>query len=163
MTVVPLAREHWPEVERIYAAGIATGHATFESEPPTWEQFDAAKLPGLRLVAVEDGRPGHRCPAVHDQDPARRIPVQRCGDRRDVVLEGHVTRRVALREPGQGQGVDLVRLPAEDLGDLVPRPGAQPEPGNQNNLCRHRAILTSRAPTATAVSAAPSGGRRPSG
>ena len=56
MTVVPLTREHWPEVERIYAAGIATGHATFESEPPTWEQFDAAKLPGLRLVAVEDGR-----------------------------------------------------------------------------------------------------------
>ncbi|GAA1154505.1 N-acetyltransferase family protein [Nocardioides aquiterrae] len=55
MTVVPLTREHWPEVERIYAAGIATGHATFESEPPTWEQFDAAKLPGLRLVAVEDG------------------------------------------------------------------------------------------------------------
>lgn len=56
MSVVPLEAEHWPEVERIYAAGIATGHATFESEPPTWEQFDAAKLPGQRLVAVEDGR-----------------------------------------------------------------------------------------------------------
>ena len=56
MTVVPLAAGHWPEVERIYAAGIATGHATFETEPPTWEQFDAGKLPGHRLVAVERRR-----------------------------------------------------------------------------------------------------------
>jgi phosphinothricin acetyltransferase len=54
--VVPLTLEHWPEVERIYAAGIATGHATFESEPPSWEQFDAGKLPDQRLVAVRDGR-----------------------------------------------------------------------------------------------------------
>ncbi len=56
MTVVPLTEEHWPEVERIYAAGIATGHATFESEPPTWEQFDRGKLADQRLVALEDGR-----------------------------------------------------------------------------------------------------------
>ena len=56
MSVVPLSVEHWPEVERIYAAGIATGHATFESEPPSWEQFDAVKLPGQRLVALEEGR-----------------------------------------------------------------------------------------------------------
>ncbi|WP_243059240.1 GNAT family N-acetyltransferase [Nocardioides sp. SR21] len=56
MSVVPLEAGHWPEVERIYAAGIATGHATFESEPPSWEQFGAARLPGQRLVAIEDGR-----------------------------------------------------------------------------------------------------------
>ena len=35
---------HWPEVEALYAAGIATGHATFEAEPPTWEQSDRSKL-----------------------------------------------------------------------------------------------------------------------
>ncbi|MFT4085350.1 MAG: GNAT family N-acetyltransferase [Nocardioides sp.] len=51
-----LTATHWPEVERIYAAGIATGHATFESEPPSWEGFDAGKLAGHRLVAVEAGR-----------------------------------------------------------------------------------------------------------
>jgi phosphinothricin acetyltransferase len=45
----------WPQVERIYAAGIATGHATFESEPPSWEEFNASKLPEHRLVAVHDG------------------------------------------------------------------------------------------------------------
>ncbi|HEX5333195.1 MAG TPA: GNAT family N-acetyltransferase [Cellulomonas sp.] len=56
VTVVPLTVEHWPAVRDIYAAGIATGNATFESEPPSWEQFAAAKLPAHRAVAVdEDG------------------------------------------------------------------------------------------------------------
>ncbi|WP_315096768.1 GNAT family N-acetyltransferase [uncultured Cellulomonas sp.] len=54
MRILPLTAEHWPAVERIYAAGIATGHATFESTPPTWEAFDAARLPAHRLVAVDD-------------------------------------------------------------------------------------------------------------
>ncbi|MCL2543601.1 MAG: N-acetyltransferase family protein [Nocardioidaceae bacterium] len=48
--------DHWPEVERIYAAGIATGHATFEEAPPDWERFDTGRLPGQRLVAVEGDR-----------------------------------------------------------------------------------------------------------
>ena len=43
--------DDWPEVERIYAAGIATGDATFEADPPTWEAFDAGKLADHRLVA----------------------------------------------------------------------------------------------------------------
>jgi phosphinothricin acetyltransferase len=52
-----LTAQDWPAVERIYAAGIATGNATFESEPPTWEGFDTHKLAGHRLVAVgeDDG------------------------------------------------------------------------------------------------------------
>lgn len=51
-SIVPLTVGHWSRVEAIYAAGIATGHATFEAEPPTWEAFDAAKLPGQRHVAI---------------------------------------------------------------------------------------------------------------
>jgi L-amino acid N-acyltransferase YncA len=43
----------WPEVSRIYAEGIATRNATFETDVPTWEVWDAAHLPGHRLVAVE--------------------------------------------------------------------------------------------------------------
>ena len=53
LVVVPLAVDDWPAVEAIYAAGIATGHATFEAEPPSWEAFDAARLPDHRLVAVD--------------------------------------------------------------------------------------------------------------
>lgn len=54
ITLAPLDASHWPQVERIYAAGIATGHATFESQPPTWSAFDASRLPDQRLVAVDD-------------------------------------------------------------------------------------------------------------
>ena len=52
--VVPMAAEHWADVERIYAAGIATGHATFEATPPTWEAFDAGKMREHRFVALGD-------------------------------------------------------------------------------------------------------------
>jgi L-amino acid N-acyltransferase YncA len=47
--------EDWPTVERIWAEGIATGVATFETETPAWETFDADRLPGHRLVAELDG------------------------------------------------------------------------------------------------------------
>ena len=44
--------EHWPEVARIYAEGIATGNATFETDVPTWERWDSAHLPEHRFVAL---------------------------------------------------------------------------------------------------------------
>lgn len=47
---------HYPEVSRIYADGIAGGDATFETEPPTWESFDARRLPDHRWVAIERSR-----------------------------------------------------------------------------------------------------------
>ncbi len=43
----------WPSVRAIYAAGIATGDATFETEPPTWERFDATRLAGHRYVVTD--------------------------------------------------------------------------------------------------------------
>jgi L-amino acid N-acyltransferase YncA len=46
----------WPSVEAIYAEGIATRLATFETRTPTWQEFDAGRLAGHRLVAVDDGR-----------------------------------------------------------------------------------------------------------
>jgi len=53
MTVVrKLVAADWPEVERIYAQGIEDGEATFEVATPSWEAFDAGKLPAMRLVAV---------------------------------------------------------------------------------------------------------------
>jgi L-amino acid N-acyltransferase YncA len=50
-----LERADWPDVERIYAEGIATGNATFETALPTWEEFNRDRLPGHRLVATENG------------------------------------------------------------------------------------------------------------
>ncbi|HEY6045934.1 MAG TPA: GNAT family N-acetyltransferase [Pyrinomonadaceae bacterium] len=43
----------WDAVVRIYREGIATGAATFETAVPSWESWDAAHLPGARLVARE--------------------------------------------------------------------------------------------------------------
>jgi L-amino acid N-acyltransferase YncA len=43
----------WPRVRSIYAAGIATGNATFETEPPQWDSFDDGHLSDLRFVATD--------------------------------------------------------------------------------------------------------------
>lgn len=50
-----MTSEDWPAVEAIYAEGIATGEATFETEPPSFAEFEAGRLREHRLVAVEDG------------------------------------------------------------------------------------------------------------
>jgi len=51
VVVRPMRESDWPEVQRIYAEGIATGQATFEVEAPDWPRFDASRLPSHRLVA----------------------------------------------------------------------------------------------------------------
>ena len=43
----------WSMVRSIYAAGIAGGNASFETEPPEWEIWDESHLPDLRYVAVD--------------------------------------------------------------------------------------------------------------
>jgi phosphinothricin acetyltransferase len=55
MTIRPLRPEDWPEVRAIYAQGIATGHATFETQIPEWESWDRQHVPCCRLVSQEDG------------------------------------------------------------------------------------------------------------
>ncbi|WP_460305733.1 GNAT family N-acetyltransferase [Actinocorallia aurea] len=44
--------EHAADVLAIYQAGIDEGDATFETTAPTWEEFDAGRLPAHRLVAL---------------------------------------------------------------------------------------------------------------
>jgi L-amino acid N-acyltransferase YncA len=41
----------WEDVRDVYLEGIETGDATFETEAPAWEKWDAAHLPHCRLVA----------------------------------------------------------------------------------------------------------------
>jgi len=45
----------WPRVKAIYEEGIATGHATFETRAPSWEEWDGKFLPGCRVVAELEG------------------------------------------------------------------------------------------------------------
>ena len=43
----------WPHVAAIYVAGIATRNATFETEVPTFAEWDAAHLRDHRFVATD--------------------------------------------------------------------------------------------------------------
>ena len=54
MTVRGLRPDDWPVVRAIYEEGIRSGNATFETEAPSWEEWDAAH-PVLRFVAERDG------------------------------------------------------------------------------------------------------------
>ncbi|MFJ4029278.1 GNAT family N-acetyltransferase [Paenarthrobacter sp. NPDC089989] len=55
LSIRPMVHGDWPAVAAIWSDGIATGHATFEPNPPSWEEFDASRRPDLRLVAEESG------------------------------------------------------------------------------------------------------------
>ena len=54
VTIRDLRPDDWPAVRTIYEEGIRGGNATFETETPSWERWDAAH-PELRLVAERDG------------------------------------------------------------------------------------------------------------
>lgn len=48
-----MAVEDWRAVEAIYAEGIASRQATFETSAPTWDEFDRGRLRKHRFVAVD--------------------------------------------------------------------------------------------------------------
>lgn len=56
MKIRPMTPADAADVLRVYAEGIATGHATFETDTPDWDGFDKARLKTPRLVAEIDGR-----------------------------------------------------------------------------------------------------------
>ncbi len=53
IAVRALTERDWLEVETIYREGIVAGNATFQSEPPSWADFDRGKLQVGRLVATD--------------------------------------------------------------------------------------------------------------
>lgn len=45
-------RQDWPDVAGIYQAGMDTNLATFETECPSWDEWDRVRAKECRLVAV---------------------------------------------------------------------------------------------------------------
>nr|WP_173167222.1 GNAT family N-acetyltransferase [Phytohabitans suffuscus] len=91
--------EHAGQVLDIYRLGIATGNATFETEPPTWDRFTATRLPEHRFVALDHtGRVVGwvACGAVSD----------RC------VYAGVVEHSVYVHPDARGKGVGRALLDA---------------------------------------------------
>ena len=128
-SVVPMTGEHWPAVRDIYAAGIATGHATFESDPPTWEQFNAVKLPEHRAVALDSGA-----------KVLGWVAVTGVSDR--CVYAGVVEHSIYVRPDARGRGIGRTLLEAliastEAGGIWTIQSGVFPE--NTASLALHRA------------------------
>jgi L-amino acid N-acyltransferase YncA len=55
VAIAAMVAGDWDDVARIYAEGIASGVATFETEVPAWEAWDRAHLAGHRLLARDHG------------------------------------------------------------------------------------------------------------
>lgn len=51
IVVRPLVKADWKAVSNIYAEGIATGVATFETEVPAWELWNKKYMEHCRIVA----------------------------------------------------------------------------------------------------------------
>jgi phosphinothricin acetyltransferase len=50
-----LEASDWPDVAAVYAQGIETGDATFETAVPGWSEWDSTHRDDCRLVARVDG------------------------------------------------------------------------------------------------------------
>jgi L-amino acid N-acyltransferase YncA len=129
VTIDDLRQEHWSEVARIFADGIATGDATFETEVPSWEEWDRSHVPEHRFVALRDG-------AVVGW-----AAVSSVSDR--CVYGGVVENSVYVDERARGQGVGrllLERLVAstEAAGIWTIQTGIFPE--NHGSLAVHQRV-----------------------
>jgi L-amino acid N-acyltransferase YncA len=116
----------WPAVAAIYAEGIATGNATFETAVPAYEDWHVAHLAGHRLVARADG-------AVLGW--VALVPYSSRNVYRGVAEE---TIYVAERARGQGIGGGLLRAMiegAERAGIWTLQAGIVPE--NAASLALH--------------------------
>jgi phosphinothricin acetyltransferase len=120
--------EHVEQVLAIYQLGIDEGNATFETTAPTWEAFDAAKLPDHRLVALDTNDRVLGWAAV--------APVSdRC------AYAGVVEHSVYVDPGARGRGVGLALLNAllastEAAGIWTVQSGIFPE--NTASLVLHR-------------------------
>jgi phosphinothricin acetyltransferase len=54
LRIVDMANEDWPTVREIYAEGIATDNATFETVVPDWPKWDSGHHKKCRLLARDD-------------------------------------------------------------------------------------------------------------
>jgi L-amino acid N-acyltransferase YncA len=96
--IAELRPVHWSAVARIYAEGIATGDATFETEVPEWESWDAGHLPEYRLVALRDS------------EVVGWVAAGAVSDR--CVYAGVVEHSVYVAEAVRGEGIGRVLLEA---------------------------------------------------
>lgn len=114
VTVVPMTAAHAEGVLAVFAEGIATGHATFESAAPAWAEFDASHLPGHRFVALDAAPDAPAAPADAPPGPADPVlgwvaasPVSR-----RAVYAGVVEASLYVGATARGRGVGRALMDA---------------------------------------------------
>ena len=127
ITVEALTAADWPAVRAIYEEGIASGDATFETDAPSWQSWDAAHLPEHRLVArLDDEVVGW----------AALSPVsERCVYAGVAEVSVYVARHSRGRGVGHALLEELVRS-SEAAGIWTLQAGVFPE--NEASLALHR-------------------------
>ena len=107
MRIEPFQTSDWPRVAAIYGEGIAGGGATFETECPSWEEWDAAHLACCRLVA----RKGDEIVGWAALSPVSRRPCYA------GVAEASVYVSADARQQGVGRALlDALIRESEDHG-----------------------------------------------
>lgn len=124
----PLLPSDWPRVRAIYAEGIESGHATFQTEVPTWGKWDSSRLDRCRIVAEVEGR----VDGFAALSPTSSRPVYA------GVCEVMVYVAAAARGRGIGRALvaELVRQ-SEDAGIWTLQAGIFPE--NEASIRAHLA------------------------
>lgn len=123
----PMRAADWPVVRAIYLEGIATDEATFETEAPSWEEWDAAHLSFARLLA----RAGDNVSGW-----AALSPVSR---RKAYAGVAEVSVYVAAQSRGQGVGTGLLeRLIEESEQNGIWTLQASVFPENAATLALHK-------------------------
>jgi L-amino acid N-acyltransferase YncA len=56
VTFREITETDYPQIKEIFAEGIATRNATFQTEPPEWVEWNKGKLPYCRLAAVMENK-----------------------------------------------------------------------------------------------------------
>jgi L-amino acid N-acyltransferase YncA len=87
--------DDWPAVRAIYLEGIAGGNATFETDAPPWEQWDAKHLPRPRVI--------YRDPEVLGWAALSRVSTRAC-----YAGVGEISVYVASSAHGRGIGSKLL-------------------------------------------------------
>ncbi|HKP09806.1 MAG TPA: GNAT family N-acetyltransferase [Gaiella sp.] len=129
MSVRPLRPDDYPAVARIFAEGIATGDATFETAVPDWEAWDAAHLSEHRLVAELDGEVVGWIAVV---PYSRRAVYRGVGEESVYVAE-------AARGEGVGRALLAALIESARAGGLwTLQAGVFPE--NEPSLALHRSL-----------------------
>ena len=128
VSIEAMTPAHWEGVRRVYLEGIASGDATFETDAPSWETWDAAHRADCRFVGLSEAG-----------DVLAWGALSRVSDRCAYGGVAEVSVYVAAAARGKGVGRSLLEAlvrASEDAGIWTLQAGIFPE--NAASLSIHR-------------------------